>query len=62
MKLEYEKVISDIKRRHQDELQELVQDNHALQIRIEDSSKDREAQRQLRRDIDDLKRRLCESQ
>ena len=30
MKLEYEKVISDIKRRHQDELQELVQDNHAL--------------------------------
>jgi hypothetical protein len=31
-------------------------------LRIEDASKDRELQRQLRRDVDDLKRRLCESQ
>ena len=61
-KVEYEKVVSDLKRRHQQELQELVADNHALQLRIEDSSKDREQQRQLRRDVDDLKRRLCESQ
>lgn len=61
-KVEYDKVITDLKRRHQEEIQEMVADNHALQLRIEDSSKDREQQRQLRRDVDDLKRRLCESQ
>ena len=44
-KVEYNKVISDLKRRHQEELQEMVADNHALQLRIEDSSKDREQQR-----------------
>ena len=44
-KVEYDKVISDLKRRHQEELQEMVADNHALQLRIEDSSKDREQQR-----------------
>ena len=61
-KMEYEKVIADIKKRHQEELNELVTDNHALQLRIEDASKDRELQRQLKRDVDDLKRRLCECQ
>ena len=44
-KMEYEKVISDIKKRHQEELTELVSDNHSLQLRIEDASKDREMQR-----------------
>lgn len=29
-KIEYEKVFSDLKRRHQEEIQELVADNHAL--------------------------------
>ena len=29
-KIEYEKVISDIKKRHQEELTELVSDNHTL--------------------------------
>lgn len=43
-------------------MNELVSENHALQLRIEDASKDRELQRQLKRDVDDLKRRLCESQ
>ena len=38
-------MISDLKRRHQEELHEIVADNHALQLRIEDSSKDREQQR-----------------
>jgi hypothetical protein len=40
-KVEYDKVFTDLKRRHQEELHELVADNHALQLRIEDSSKDR---------------------
>ena len=30
MKIEMEKVADDLKRRHQEELTELVQDNHAL--------------------------------
>lgn len=29
-KVEYDKVFSDLKRRHQEEIQELVADNHAL--------------------------------
>lgn len=61
-KLEHEKVVTDMRRRHGEELQEVVADNHALQLRIEDSSKDRDQSRQLRRDIDDIKRRLCEAQ
>ena len=61
-KLEHEKVVSDMRRRHGEELQEVVADNHALQLRIEDSSKDRDQSRQLRRDVDDIKRRLCEAQ
>ena len=31
-------------------------------MRIEDSTKDRDQSRQLRRDVDDVKRRLCEAQ
>ena len=61
-KIEMEKVVDDMKRRHSEELSELVQDNHALQLRIEDSNREREQTRILRRDIDDLKRRLSESQ
>lgn len=62
LKLEYDKVITDIKKRHQEEINEIVQDNFQLQLRIEDIGKDRDVTRQLRRDIDDLKRRLGESQ
>mgnify|MGYP001050691807 CR=1 FL=1 len=41
-KIEMEKVVDDMKRRHSEELSELVQDNHALQLRIEDSNRERE--------------------
>ena len=61
-KIEFDKIISDLKRRHQDEINELVSDNHTLQLRIEDVGKDREVQRQLRRDIEDMKRRVSEAQ
>jgi hypothetical protein len=44
-KLEFEKVESDLKRRQKEEINELVADNHALQLRIEDSYKDREQSR-----------------
>ena len=41
-KIEFEKVEQDLKRRQKEEINELVADNHALQLRIEDSYKDRE--------------------
>lgn len=62
LKVEHEKVLGDIKRRNKEEIDELVGDNHALQLRIEDTYKNKEATRALRRDIDDVKRRLCEAQ
>ena len=61
-KIEFEKADQDLKRRQKEEINELVADNHALQLRIEDSYKDREQSRQLRRDLDDVKRRYCEAQ
>ena len=61
-KIETEKIVQDMKRRHAEEIAEMVSDNHALQLRIEDSSKDREFTRALRRDVDDAKRRLIEAQ
>lgn len=62
LKVEHEKVLGDIKRRNKEEIDELVSDNHALQLRIEDTYKDKEVTRGLRREIDDIKRRLCEAQ
>ena len=61
LKIENEKVVSDVKKRFQDEVSELVADNHALQLRIEDSTKDREQVRAMRRDLDDHKRRICDA-
>jgi hypothetical protein len=62
LKQENEKVLSDTRKRYQEEISELVADNHALQLRIEDSSKEREHVRSMRRDLDDCKRRLCDTQ
>lgn len=45
LKLEYDKVITDIKKRHQEEINEIVQDNFQLQLRIEDIGKDRDVTR-----------------
>ena len=62
LKIENEKVVADIKRRHTEEIQEVVTDNHQLQLRIEDSHKEKEVSRQLKREIDELKRRLAQEQ
>lgn len=61
MKIDTEKMVNETKKRFRDEINELVQDNHALQLRIEDSSKEREHVRTMRRDLDDCKRRLCDA-
>ena len=45
LKLEYDKVITDMKKRHQEEINEIVQDNFQLQLRIEDIGKDRDVTR-----------------
>ena len=45
LKIENEKVVADIKRRHTEEIQEVVTDNHQLQLRIEDSHKEKEVTR-----------------
>jgi len=62
MKVEHDMIMQDSKKRFTEEINELVEDNHALQLRIEDGSKDREQVRTIRRDLDDLKRRLCDAQ
>ena len=62
LKIENEKVVADIKRRHTEEIQEVVTDNHQWQLRIEDSHKEKEVSRQLKREIDELKRRLAQEQ
>lgn len=61
LKIESDKVITDTRKRFKEEVNELVADNHALQLRIEDSSREREHVRAMRRDLDDCKRRLCDA-
>ena len=41
-KLEYDKIIGDLRRRHTEEINDIVADNHKLQMRIEDAGKHRE--------------------
>lgn len=43
-------------------MQELITENQALHMRIEDNSKERDTARQLRRDTDEARRRLSEAQ
>ena len=62
LKLEHERGMQDNKKRYSEEIQELIADNHQLQLRIEDSGKDREQTKAMRRDLDDHKRRLCDAQ
>lgn len=56
LKFESEKEISDLRDRHKTEMQDLVVENQTLQTKLDDK-RDREVIRQLRRDLDDYKRR-----
>jgi F0F1-type ATP synthase membrane subunit b/b' len=60
IKYESEKIISEVKERHKDEISELQEQNHALHLRVDDS-KDKDLVRQLRRDLEEHKRRCLES-
>ena len=59
MKSEGERELRDTKERHRQELQELTLENQALLSKAEDR-RDRDLVRQLRRELDDSKRRCTE--
>ena len=56
MKFEHEKDINDTKERFKSEIQELMLENQALQSKADDR-RDRDLIKQLRRDLDETKRR-----
>lgn len=59
LKSEGERELRDLKEKHRQELQELTLENQALQSRAEDR-RDRDLIRQLRREVDEHKRRATE--
>ena len=59
VKSESEKEIKDLKDKHRQELQEVTLENQALLAKAEDR-RDRDLIRQLRRDVDENKRRCTE--
>lgn len=58
-KYESEKEIADLRDKHKQEIHEMMLENQALQTRADDK-RDRELIRQLRRDVDENKRRITE--
>lgn len=61
LKLEGEKSIAEFKQRSKGEIASLIEENHRLQLEV-DEQRELEEQRRLKREVDDLKRRLSESQ
>lgn len=59
-KYESEKIIEELRDKHKTELQVLYDENHSLQLRIEEQ-RDREAVRQVRRDLEEFKKRYSDS-
>jgi len=56
-KFESEKEVTDLRDKHRTEMHEMMLENQALQSRADDK-RDRELVRQLRRDLDENKRRI----
>ncbi len=61
LKLDSEKQLQDLKRRNKEEITDLAEDNHRLQLLV-DEQKDQHEIRRLKRELEDSKRRLQESQ
>jgi hypothetical protein len=59
-KYESEKIIEELRDKHKNEIQQLFDENHSLQLRIEDQ-RDREIVRQVRRDLEEFKKRYSDS-
>ena len=56
---ENDKFVQDLRDRHKAEIDEVVQENHSLHLKLEES-RDQEQVRKLRRDVDEAKRRISE--
>jgi hypothetical protein len=50
-----------LKERHKSEVEDLIEENHNFQLKV-DESKDRDLARQLRRDLEEYKRRCGDLQ
>ena len=59
MKHDYDKELLDVKERHRQEVHELILENQALQSKADDK-RDRDLIRQLRREVDEHKRRTTD--
>lgn len=59
-RFESDKAVQDMKERHKNELNELIEQNYQLQMRVDDQ-KDRDVVRSLRRDLEEYKRRCAEN-
>jgi hypothetical protein len=59
-KYESEKILEELRDKHKTELQDLYDENHSLQLRIEEQ-RDREAVRQVRRDLEEFKKRYSDA-
>lgn len=58
-KYESEKIIQELRDKHRAEIAELFEENHSLQIRVEEQ-RDRDALRQVRRDLEEFKKRYSD--
>ena len=58
-KYESEKIIQELKEKHKNELTEIYEENHSLQLRVEEQ-RDRDTVRQVRRDLEEYKKRCSD--
>ena len=58
-KYESEKIIQELREKHKSELSEIYEENHSLQLRVEEQ-RDRDTVRQVRRDLEEFKKRYSD--
>ena len=58
-KYETDKLVSDLREKHKSEISEIFEENHSLQLRVEEQ-RDRDQLRQVRRDLEEFKKRYSD--
>lgn len=58
-KYESDKIIQELREKHKTELSEIYEENHSLQLRVEEQ-RDRDTVRQVRRDLEEYKKRYSD--
>lgn len=58
-KYESDKIIQELREKHKIELSEIYEENHSLQLRVEEQ-RDRDTVRQVRRDLEEYKKRYSD--